>query len=132
MRLVRRSPRSGHVPAAAGPDSARGQSLVEFSLILFPLFFVLLGIIQFGLIFNTYVTMTNAARDAARLGRLLGGAPLRAARRAEAVLHRRIGGFFTSYDVVLAPTTAAPPPRIGSMLNLNGLANDRAMIDECP
>jgi Flp pilus assembly protein TadG len=45
-----------------------GQSLVEFSLILFPLFFILLGIIQFGLIFNTYVTMTNAARDAARLG----------------------------------------------------------------
>ena len=45
-----------------------GQSLVEFSLILFPLFFILLGIIQFGLIFNTYVTMTNAARDAARMG----------------------------------------------------------------
>ena len=45
-----------------------GQSLVEFSLIIFPLFFVLLGIIQFGLLFNTYVTMTNAARDAARLG----------------------------------------------------------------
>src|SRR6185369_10859104 len=40
-----------------------GQSLVEFSLIL-----VLLGIIQFGFIFNTYVTMTNAARDAARMG----------------------------------------------------------------
>ncbi|HEX5014261.1 MAG TPA: TadE family protein [Candidatus Limnocylindrales bacterium] len=49
-------------------DGEAGQSLVEFSLILFPLFFVLLGIIQFGLIFNTYVTMTNAARDAARLG----------------------------------------------------------------
>jgi len=45
-----------------------GQSLVEFSLILFPLFFILLGIIQFGFIFNTYVTMTNAARDAARMG----------------------------------------------------------------
>ena len=45
-----------------------GQSLVEFSLILFPLFFILLGIIQFGFIFNAYVTMTNAARDAARLG----------------------------------------------------------------
>ncbi|HET9520583.1 MAG TPA: TadE family protein [Candidatus Limnocylindrales bacterium] len=50
-----------------GPDQ-RGQSLVEFSLILTPLFFILLGIIQFGFIFNTYVTMTNAARDAARLG----------------------------------------------------------------
>ena len=33
-----------------------------------PLFFILLGIIQFGFIFNTYVTMTNAARDAVRLG----------------------------------------------------------------
>jgi Flp pilus assembly protein TadG len=41
---------------------------VEFSLVLMPLFFILLGIIQFGFIFNTYVTMTNAARDAARLG----------------------------------------------------------------
>lgn len=49
-------------------DGEAGQSLVEFSLILFPLFFIILGIIQFGLIFNTYVTMTNAARDAARLG----------------------------------------------------------------
>jgi Flp pilus assembly protein TadG len=45
-----------------------GQSLVEFSLVLTPLFFILLGIIQFGFIFNTYVTMTNASRDAARLG----------------------------------------------------------------
>ncbi|MEU0026797.1 amidase [Streptomyces sp. NPDC006335] len=70
--------------------------------------------------------------DAARLGGLLGGVPLRAARRAEAVLHRRIGGFFTSYDVVLAPTTAAPPPRIGAMLRLGGLATDRAMIAACP
>jgi Flp pilus assembly protein TadG len=52
--------------AESGPEA--GQSLVEFSLILFPLFFILLGIIQFGFIFNTYVTMTTAARDAARLG----------------------------------------------------------------
>lgn len=71
-------------------------------------------------------------RDAARLGRLLGGAPLKAARRAEAVLHRRIGSFFRSYDVVLAPTTAAPPPRIGAMLHLGGFATDRAMIAACP
>ncbi|MGJ5756392.1 amidase [Streptomyces puniciscabiei] len=71
-------------------------------------------------------------RDAARLGRLLGGAPLRAARRAEAVLHRRIGRFFASYDVILAPTTAAPPPRIGAFSRLGGLATDRAMIAACP
>ncbi|MDC0766724.1 amidase [Streptomyces sp. HD] len=71
-------------------------------------------------------------RSAARLGRLLNGAPLRAARRAEAVLHRRIGAFYESYDVVLAPTTAAPPPRIGALLGLGGFATDRAMIAACP
>ncbi|WP_329270307.1 amidase [Streptomyces pseudovenezuelae] len=76
--------------------------------------------------------LDRRTRDAARLGGLLGGVPLRAARRAEAVLHRRIGGFFTSYDVVLAPTTAAPPPRIGAMLELSGPATDRAMIAACP
>ncbi|WDF43256.1 amidase [Streptomyces sp. T12] len=71
-------------------------------------------------------------RGAARLGRLLGGVPLRAARRAEAVLHRRIGAFYESYDVILTPTTAAPPPRIGAMLGLGGFATDRAMIAACP
>jgi amidase len=76
--------------------------------------------------------LDRRTRSAARLGRLLGGAPLRAARRAEAVLHRRIGAFFTSYDVVLAPTTAAPPPRVGALLGLGGLATDRAMIAACP
>ena len=76
--------------------------------------------------------LDRRTRDAARLGRLLGGAPLRAARRAEATLHRRVGALFETYDVMLAPTTAAPPPRIGSMLSLGGLATDRAMIAACP
>ncbi|MFE2262455.1 amidase [Streptomyces griseosporeus] len=76
--------------------------------------------------------LDRRTRGAARLGRLLGGAPLRAARRAEAVLHRRIGGFFASYDVILAPATAAPPPRIGALLELGGFATDRAMIAACP
>jgi Flp pilus assembly protein TadG len=56
-----------HTQRRAG-GAERGQSLVEFSLVLMPLFFILLGIIQFGFIFNAYVTVTNAARDAARLG----------------------------------------------------------------
>jgi aspartyl-tRNA(Asn)/glutamyl-tRNA(Gln) amidotransferase subunit A len=36
----------------------RGQSVVEFALVSLPLFLVLLGIIQFGFIFNAYVTVT--------------------------------------------------------------------------
>lgn len=47
------------------PDE-RGQSLVEFALVLMPLFVILLAIIQFGFIFNAYVTITNAAREGAR------------------------------------------------------------------
>lgn len=52
-------------------SEAGGQSLVEFSLILTPLFILLLGIIQFGFVFNTYVTMTNAAREGARTGTIV-------------------------------------------------------------
>ncbi|MEV6655154.1 amidase [Streptomyces sp. NPDC051219] len=71
-------------------------------------------------------------RDAVRLGGVLGGGPLRAARRAEAVLQRRVGEIFGRFDVVLTPTTATPPPRIGAMTRLNGLRTDRAMIAACP
>jgi Flp pilus assembly protein TadG len=46
--------------------SDEGQSLVEFSLILTPLLFLLLGIIQFGFVFQTYITLSTAAREAAR------------------------------------------------------------------
>ena len=45
---------------------AEGQSLVEFALVLTPLFLILLGIIQFGFIFNAYITITNATREGAR------------------------------------------------------------------
>ena len=62
MRLVR----TRHRPIAK--PAARGQSLVEFALVLMPLFFILLGIIQFGFVFNSYVTITNATREAARYG----------------------------------------------------------------
>ena len=68
VRLVQRQTRRRGLVGPEGKRRARGQSLVEFSLILMPLFLVLLGIIQFGFIFNTYITMTNAARDATRLG----------------------------------------------------------------
>jgi Flp pilus assembly protein TadG len=79
MRIVRRprhaSARAASAPSAsaalagrAGSAAQRGQSLVEFALVMMPLFIILLGIIQFGFIFNAYVTITNASREGARLG----------------------------------------------------------------
>lgn len=47
---------------------ARGQSLVEFSLILTPLMLILLGVVQFGFVFQAYVTVSTATREAARTG----------------------------------------------------------------
>ena len=55
-------------PFEVGESGAQGQSLVEFALVMPILFFILLGIIQFGFIFNTYVTLTNAVREGARTG----------------------------------------------------------------
>lgn len=47
---------------------ARGQSLVEFSLVLAPFMLILLAVIQFGFVFNAYVTLTNTAREGGREG----------------------------------------------------------------
>jgi Flp pilus assembly protein TadG len=49
-------------------DGEEGQSLVEFALIVPPLLLLLLGVIQFGFIFNSVVTSSTAAREAARDG----------------------------------------------------------------
>jgi Flp pilus assembly protein TadG len=44
----------------------RGQTMVEFTLVLPVLLVVLFGIIQFGLTFNNYVALTDAVRAGAR------------------------------------------------------------------
>jgi Flp pilus assembly protein TadG len=46
--------------------SERGQSTTEFALVLPILALLLFGIIQFGITFNHYVTLTDATRAGAR------------------------------------------------------------------
>jgi Flp pilus assembly protein TadG len=48
--------------------SERGQSLTEFALVLPLLAVLLFGIIQFGITFNNYITLTDAVRAGARKG----------------------------------------------------------------
>lgn len=50
---------------------SRGQSLVEFALILPVIILIVMGIFAFALIFNARVTVTNAAGAAARVGSTL-------------------------------------------------------------
>jgi amidase len=77
-------------------------------------------------------------RSAMRNGRRLGGRVVRAARAREARQQLRIGAIFDSggygcgFDVVLTPTTAAPPPRIGAFDGLGAWRTDATMAAACP
>lgn len=58
-------------PSPAPPDGdrhpvERGQAMVEFAAVLLPILLLVVGIIQFGLIFGANITLTNAAREGAR------------------------------------------------------------------
>lgn len=48
-------------------NGEKGQSLVEFALVLPVLMLILLGIIEFGWLFNAKITLTSAAREGARV-----------------------------------------------------------------
>lgn len=50
----------------------KGQALVEFAIILPILLLIVLGILQFGMLINSYLTISNSAREGARLG-IVGG-----------------------------------------------------------
>lgn len=45
----------------------KGQSLVEFALLLPVLMLIILGIIEFGFMFNAKITLNSAAREGARV-----------------------------------------------------------------
>ncbi len=54
---------SVHVTAVRG---GRGQSMVETALVLPIIILLLMAIIDFGLLFNHYIVLSNATREAAR------------------------------------------------------------------
>lgn len=46
----------------------KGQALVEFAIILPILLMLVMGILQFGMMLNSYITIENASREGARAG----------------------------------------------------------------
>ena len=61
--------------ARARWSSEAGAELIEFALVLPLLLLVVLGIIDFGFLFQRYEVVTNAAREGARIAVLPGYAP---------------------------------------------------------
>ena len=78
------------------------------------------------------VTLDPRTVSNLRMGHVLGQAILRSARRHEAADQLRVGSIFDIVDVVLAPTTAQPPPLARYFDRLGSFGTDRAMIRACP
>ena len=57
--------RSGHSPKRFRRSRSRGQTLVEFALILPVLLLLTLGVVDFSRIFVSYIALTNAVREGA-------------------------------------------------------------------
>ena len=51
-----------------GLKNQNGQALVEFAIILPILLMLVMGILQFGMMLNAYLTIENASREGARAG----------------------------------------------------------------
>jgi amidase len=71
-------------------------------------------------------------RTHAKVGKLLSGAPLKLSRAGEPALRRRVGRVFDRFDVVLTPTTAKPPPRIGALAGRGYWATSSTASATCP
>jgi len=71
-------------------------------------------------------------RTSAYVGRFAARPVLGLARRLEPLFQRRAGAIFQRADVILAPTTAAPPLPIGATQGLSGFATDQLVASSCP
>ena len=90
------------------------------------------GLVEWAERLGPDVTFDRRTTSNLRMGRILSEQILRDARRREAESQRRVGWIFNLADVVLAPTTALPPPRVEDFDRRGGLSTDRAMIRACP
>ena len=77
----------------------KGQSLVEFVLVIPLLLIILMAIIEFGFMFNSYIVISNASREGARLASL-GGSDVEVEERVELVA--------SSLDISLLSVTITP------------------------
>ena len=89
------------------PDQL-GAAAVEFALVVIPLLLIVFGIVNFGFIFASQISMNSAARDAARAGvvQQLGGSGLNCAE--VAILARSSGGSVGVPQSKIAVTVTGP------------------------
>jgi Flp pilus assembly protein TadG len=85
----------------SGWRSERGAELIEFALVFPTLLLVMLGIIDFGFLFQRYEVVTNAAREGARVAVLPG--------YADADVQARVTQYMTAGGLTeTSPATVGP------------------------
>lgn len=86
--------------------SERGQELIEFALTLPLLLLLVLGIIEYGFLFQEYEVVTNAAREGARIGSLIPSAGYTTVEAQQRATDYLIAGGLNIGQAVPAPTVA--------------------------
>jgi Flp pilus assembly protein TadG len=81
----------------------KGAELIEFALVFPLLLLVLFGILDYGLMFQRYETVTNAAREGARIAVLPGYAP--------ADVQARVTQYLAAAGLTATPTFAYTAPQ---------------------
>jgi Flp pilus assembly protein TadG len=92
----------------------RGQSLVEFVLILPVLLILLFGIIEFGLLLYNKQVITNASREGARFG-IVSRTPRRTPDEIRVVVGEYIANHLVTSGADTAVTTVDPDPTTGAI-----------------
>jgi amidase len=71
-------------------------------------------------------------RETARVGGVLAKTALPLAMRLEPRMKRRLGAIFAEVDVLVAPTSASPPLRVGATTHLSSFRTQQAISSACP
>jgi hypothetical protein len=100
-RLLRRVLRRG--------GSDRGAELIELALVLPILALMFAAIVDFALMFQRYLVVSNAAREGARIAVLPGYGPTDVQNRVIEYVRNGTGDYTLSPSVVTTPVTIDPP-----------------------
>jgi Flp pilus assembly protein TadG len=95
----------------------RGAELVEFAFVFPTLLLVMLGIIDFGFLFQRYEVVTNAAREGARVAILPG--------YADADVQARVTQYLTAGGLTGTATTTVGAPQAIDQTHLFGRSFSR-------
>jgi Flp pilus assembly protein TadG len=89
--------------------SERGAELIEFALVLPMLLLVFAGIIDFALVFQRFLVVSNAAREGARIAVLPGYTQTDVQNRVTQYVQQGLGDNTVTPTTALTPVTIDPP-----------------------